>query len=103
MSGVSRGKSRRVLQVKEAIGRKKSQNRSADLIALTDQFNELKSELKKLVVALKNQHASMEALAKSRAQVSFFLWFVWYVRPWNLHVVLEYVVSSVFVAMLLSV
>lgn len=62
-------KSRVGVRLKDAVGGGKSHNRSADLEQLTSSFNVLKKRIATLIAALKNHHASMMQLSKTRLQV----------------------------------
>lgn len=53
------GKARVGVRLKEAVGNKKSINRSEDLDGLTQKFNELQQKQKNLIIALKTHHAAI--------------------------------------------
>ena len=63
------GKARVGVRLKEAVGGKKSHNRSEDLVQLTEKYNDFSKKLKALIAALKGNYASMHQLAKTRLEV----------------------------------
>jgi hypothetical protein len=63
------GKARVGVRLKEAVGGKKSHNRSQDLVKLTEQYDVFCKRLRALIVALKAQYASMHQIAKTRLEV----------------------------------
>eukprot|EP00550_Attheya_septentrionalis_P007449 CAMPEP_0198295828 /NCGR_PEP_ID=MMETSP1449-20131203/29764_1 /TAXON_ID=420275 /ORGANISM="Attheya septentrionalis, Strain CCMP2084" /LENGTH=73 /DNA_ID=CAMNT_0043996241 /DNA_START=72 /DNA_END=289 /DNA_ORIENTATION=+ len=57
-------------RLKDATGLNKKKNRSADLEAMTERFKSLKTHLKHLITALKQQHGAMVQMNKTRAEVA---------------------------------
>ena len=64
-------KSRVGVRLKEAVGGKKSHNRSQDLVALTERYNGFCKRLHALIDTLKKHYASMHQLNKTRLEVCF--------------------------------
>ena len=62
-------KARVGIKLKEAVGGKKSLNKSADLEQNKERFNTFSKKLKQLITTLKAHYASMAQLAKTRLEV----------------------------------
>jgi hypothetical protein len=63
------GKARVGIKLKEAVGGKKSLNKSADLEQNKERFNTFSKKLKGLIISLKAHGVSMSQLAKTRLEV----------------------------------
>ena len=63
-------KARVGVRLKEAVGGKKSHNRSEDLVHLTEKYNVFCKKLKALIAALKGNYASMHQLAVRKLRIA---------------------------------
>jgi hypothetical protein len=68
-SRTTMGKARVGIKLKEAVGGKKSLNKSADLEQNKERFNTFTKKLKGLIISLKAHYASMAQLSKTRLEV----------------------------------
>jgi hypothetical protein len=66
-------KARVGIKLKEAVGGKKSLNKSADLEQNKERFSAFSKKLRALIIGLKAHYASMAQLAKTRLEVRFYV------------------------------
>jgi hypothetical protein len=62
-------KARVGIRIKEAVVGNKSNNRSQDLVQLTEKYNVFCKQLKALIISLKGHYASMAQVTKTRQEV----------------------------------